>query len=93
MKQLILILSLSLGLTTVASAGFHDKKSAAAILQNGKILHHELTRVRDRKNKEQIVDQFFVTLDMIAYECWVNDRLNTVECFELEDLGVSPKQP
>ena len=94
MKLITLILSFTLGLTSVASAGFHDKISAAALLENGKIIHQETLRVRDRRNnKEQIVRQFYVTMDMIAYKCWVNDLLYTVECFEYEDLGVGSKRP
>ena len=94
LNKLLLILSFTLGLTSVASAGFHDKISAAALLENGKIIHQETVRVRDRRNnKEEIVTEFYVTMDMIAYKCWVNDRLYTVECFEYEDLGVSSELP
>ena len=91
MKKLLLILSFSFGLATTASAGFHDKKLAAAIVQNGNILHKERLEVVDGNFRTHTVFQVYVTMDMVAYKCWIRDDMNSIECFELKELGVSSK--
>ena len=84
MKQLLLILSVTLGL---ASPVFADLK-AAEVIEKGTLIHKEYNTRYDEK-KKRWYDSFnlHIAYNKVMYQCLIVGETNEVSCFSFKDDG------
>lgn len=90
MKQLLLILSFTLGLAFPASSG--TIIDAAKVLEKGNIIHKDHNVSYDSEEKRYFDDfKLVVAYQGILYWCVITGKTETVACFDYTDLGAMAK--